>query len=113
LHSAIGTWSDTNGILAAPVSGATYTWTAWNATFTITAAPVEAMATRTTSATIETSSSENGSMTQKGTASFTGSVTGTGTSASSTSTGAAPRLMAAQHRAAALMGLSGLAIALL
>jgi hypothetical protein len=123
LHSATGTWSDTNGILTAPVSGATYTWTAWNATFTITAASVEAVATRSASATGETSgivtgkasSSANGSVTRKGTGSVTGSVTGTGTGtgASSVSTGAAPTLMAAQHPAAALMGLGGLAFALL
>lgn len=100
LHSATGTWSDTNGVLTAPVSGATYTWTAWNATFTITAASVEAVATRSASATGKTSGS------------VTGSVTGTGTGASSTSTGAAPTLMAAQHPAAALMGLGGLAFAL-
>ncbi|KAH0287927.1 hypothetical protein M436DRAFT_81474 [Aureobasidium namibiae CBS 147.97] len=113
LHSATGTWSDTNGILTAPVSGATYTWTAWNATLIITAASVEAMATRTASATGETSNSGNGSVTQKGAGSFTGSMTGTGTSASSMSTGAASELMAAQHPAAALMGLGGLVIALL
>ncbi|THW30733.1 hypothetical protein D6D25_05861 [Aureobasidium pullulans] len=112
LHSATGVWSDTNGILTAPVSGATYTWTAWNATFTITAASVEAVATRSASATGETSGSANGSVTRKGTGSVTGSVTGTGTGASSTSTGAAPTLMAAQHPAAALMGLGGLAFAL-
>lgn len=113
LHSATGTWSDTNGVLTAPVSGATYTWTAWNATFTITAASVEAVATRSASTTGETSGSANGSVTQKGTGSVTGSVTGTGTGASSTSTGAAPTLMGAQHPAAALMGLGGLAFALL
>lgn len=113
LHSATGTWSDTNGILTAPVSGVTYTWTAWNTTFTITAASVEAVVTRTASATGETDNSANGSVTPKGTESFTGSVTGTGTSSSSTSTGVAPKLMATQHPAAVLMGLGGLAIALL
>ena len=121
LHSATGTWSDTNGILTAPVSGATYTWTAWNATFTITAASVEAVATRSASTTGETSGivtgkasgSADGSVTGNDTGSVTSSVAGTGTSASSTSTGAAPTLMVAQHRAAALMGLGGLAFALL
>ncbi|KAG9517895.1 hypothetical protein KCV07_g5936, partial [Aureobasidium melanogenum] len=121
MHSATGTWSDTNGILTAPVSGATYTWTAWNVTLTITAASVEAVATRSASATGEpssmsagkTSGSANGSVTRKGTGSVTGSVTGTGTGAPSMTTGAAPTLMAAQHPAAALMGLGGLAFALL
>lgn len=121
LHSATGTWSDTNGVLTAPVSGATYTWTAWNATFTITAASVKAVATRSASATGETSGvvteeasgSANGSVTRKSTSSVTGSATGTGTGASSISTGAAPTMMAAQHSAAALMGLGGLAFALL
>lgn len=121
LHSATGTWSDTNGILTAPVSGATYTWTAWNATFTITAASVEAMATRSASTSGEASGivtgkasgSANDSVTRKDAGSVTGSVTGTGTSTSFMSIGAAPTLMAAQHRAAALMGLGGLAFALL
>ncbi|KAI5195603.1 hypothetical protein E4T39_08146 [Aureobasidium subglaciale] len=121
LHSATGTWSDTNGILTAPVSGATYTWTAWNGTFTITAASVKAVATRSASATgeisdiftVKTSDSADGSVTRKGTGSVTGSVTEIGTGASSISTGTAPTLMAAQHPAAALMGFGGLAFALL
>lgn len=121
LHSATGTWSDTNGILTAPVSGATHTWTAWNATFTITATSVEAVAARSASTTGEisgvvtgkASGSADGSVTGKDTGSVTGSVIGTGTSASSMSTGAAPALMAAQHRAATFMGLGGLAVALL
>ena len=83
LHSATGIWSDTSGSLTAPISGATYTWTAWDAAFTITAASVEAVATRSASATGETSdivtrkasSSANGSVTPKGTGSVTGSAT--------------------------------------
>ncbi|KAI5240569.1 hypothetical protein E4T43_06035 [Aureobasidium subglaciale] len=102
LHSATGTFSDVNGILTSPVSGATYTWTAWNMTYTITAASVEAVATRTASAT------------EKASGSVTGSVTGTAIGAPSTSTGAAaPTLIAVQYPAAALMGLSGLALAVL
>ncbi|KAI5247049.1 hypothetical protein E4T42_06143 [Aureobasidium subglaciale] len=102
LHSATGTFSDVNGILTSPVSGATYTWTAWNMTYTITAASVEAVATRTASATGKISGS------------VTGSVTGTAIGAPSTNTGAAaPTLIAVQYPAAALMGLSGLALALL
>jgi hypothetical protein len=83
------------------VSGPTYTWTAWNTTFTITAASVEAVATRTASAT------------EKVTGSSTGSVTGTASVQTSKSTGAAPTAMALQHPAAALMGLGGIAFALL
>ncbi|KAI4852118.1 hypothetical protein E4T44_01701 [Aureobasidium sp. EXF-8845] len=117
LHSATGTWSDTNGILTAPVSGTTYTWTAWNETFTGTAASVEAMATRSASTTGQTTSSatgkDAGSMTGSITGSATGSVTGAASGASGTSTGAAPTMMAAQYPAAALMGLGGLAFALL
>ncbi|KAI5211447.1 hypothetical protein AUEXF2481DRAFT_25826 [Aureobasidium subglaciale EXF-2481] len=102
LHSATGTFSDVNGVLTSPVSGATYTWTAWNMTYTITAASVEAVATRTASATGKISGS------------VTGSVTGTAIGAPSTNTGAAaPTLIAVQYPAAALMGLSGLALALL
>ncbi|KAG9529066.1 hypothetical protein KCU93_g3867, partial [Aureobasidium melanogenum] len=101
LHSATGTWSDVNGVLTSPVSGPTYTWTAWNTTFTITAASVEAVATRTASAT------------EKVTGSSTGSVTGTASGQASKSTGAAPTVGALQHPAAALMGLGGLAFALL
>ncbi|KAG9655800.1 hypothetical protein KCU64_g6301, partial [Aureobasidium melanogenum] len=103
LHSATGTWSDVNGILTSPVSGPTYTWTAWNDTFTITAASVEAVATRTAS----TTSSE------KVTGSSTGSVSGIATGQTSKSTGAAPTVGALQHPAAALMGLGGIAFALL
>jgi hypothetical protein len=112
LHSATGTWSDINGILTAPVSGATYTWTGWNATFTVTAASVEAVATRSASTTGQTTSSATG----KDAGSMTGSATGksgTASGASSTSAGAAPTLMAAQYPAAALIGLGGLAFALL
>jgi hypothetical protein len=109
LHSATGTWSDVNGIITAPVSGATYTWTGWNATFTVTAASVEAVATRSASTTGQTTSSATG----KDTGSMTGSVTGTASGASSMSAGAAPTLMAAQYPAAALIGLGGLAFALL
>ncbi|KAH0142619.1 hypothetical protein KCU67_g13946, partial [Aureobasidium melanogenum] len=101
LHSATGTWSDVNGILTSPVSGPTYTWTAWNTTFTITAASVEAVASRTASAT------------EKVTGSSTGSATGTASSQASKSTGAAPTVGALQHPAAALMGLGGNAFALL
>ncbi|KAG9725170.1 hypothetical protein KCU73_g13239, partial [Aureobasidium melanogenum] len=101
LHSATGTWSDVNGILTSPVSGPTYTWTAWNTTFTITAASVEAVASRTASTT------------EKVTGSSTGSVTGTASGQTSKSTGAAPTVMALQHPAAALMGLGGFAFALL
>jgi hypothetical protein len=104
LHSATGTWSDTNGILTAPVSGATYTWTARNATVTVTAVSVDAVATRSASATGKESGSTTGSATGK---------SGTASGASSTSAGAAPTLMAAQYPAAALMGLGGLAFALL
>ncbi|KAH0372556.1 hypothetical protein KCU65_g1028, partial [Aureobasidium melanogenum] len=103
LHSATGTWSDVNGILTSPVSGPTYTWTALNDTFTITAASVDAMATRTASAT----SSE------KVTGSSTGSASGTASGQTSKSTGAAPTAMALQHPAAALVGLGGIAFALL
>jgi hypothetical protein len=117
IHSATGTWSDTNGILTAPVSGATYTWTAWNETFTVTAASVEAVATRSASTTVQTitsgSGKDSGSMTGSITGSATGSVTGTASGASGMSTGAAPTMMAAQYPAAALMGLGGLAFALL
>ncbi|KAI4849887.1 hypothetical protein E4T44_03072 [Aureobasidium sp. EXF-8845] len=117
LHSATGTWSDINGILTAPVSGATYTWTAYNTTLTITAASVEAVATRIASSTAQTTTSgsgkDSGSMTSSFTGSATGSVTGTAIGASGTSAGAAPTLMAAQYPAAALMGLGGLAFALL
>jgi hypothetical protein len=113
LHSATGTWSDTNGILTAPVSGATYTWTAWNTTFTVTAASVEAVATRSASASSSATGKDTGSATGKVTGSVTGSVTGTAIGGPSTSTGAAPTLMAAQQTAAALMGLGGLAFALL
>jgi predicted extracellular nuclease len=110
LHSATGTWSDINGILTAPVSGATYTWTGWNATFTVTAASVEAVATRSASTTGQTTSSATG----KDAGSMTGSATGKdGDASGATSTGAAPTLMAAQQTAAALMGLGGLAFALL
>lgn len=103
LHSATGTWSDVNGILTSPVSGPTYTWTAWNTTFTITAASVEAVATRTASATSS----------GKVTGSSTGSVSGTASGQTSKSTGAAPTGMALQHPAAALVGLGGIAFALL
>jgi hypothetical protein len=117
LHSATGTWSDINGILTAPVSGATYTWTAWNETLTVTAASVEAMATRSASTTAQMTSSatgkDAGSMTGSITGSVTGSVTGSAIGESGTSTGVAPTLMAAQYPAAALMGLGGLAFALL
>ncbi|KAI4730480.1 hypothetical protein E4T49_01760 [Aureobasidium sp. EXF-10728] len=98
LHSATGTWSDVNGILTSPVSGAIYTWTAWNTTFTNTAVSVEAVATRTADASQQ----------------ITGSVTGTAIGGSSTSTGgAAPTLNAVQRPAAALLGLGGIALALL
>lgn len=117
LHSATGTWSDNPGILTAPVSGATYTWTAYNTTLTITAASVEAVATRIASTTALTPSSatgkDAGSKTGSVTTSVSGSVTGTASGASSKSTGAAPTMMAAQYPAAALMGLGGLAFALL
>ena len=109
LHSATGTWSDTNGILTAPVSGATYTWTGWNSTFTVTAKSVEAVASRTAGA----SGKDTGVATGSVTGSITGSVTGTAIGAPSTSTGAAPTLMAARQTAAALVGLGGLALALL
>ncbi|KAG9658376.1 hypothetical protein KCU64_g4553, partial [Aureobasidium melanogenum] len=101
LHSATGNWSDVNGILTSPVSGPTYTWTAWNTTVTITAASVEAVATRTASTT------------EKVTGYSTGSATGTATGQTSKSTGAAPTVMALQHSAAALVGLGGFAFALL
>jgi hypothetical protein len=117
LHSATGTWSDINGILTAPVSGATYTWTAWNETFAVTAASVEAVATRSASSTARTTSSATGkdssSMTGSVTGSATDSVIGPAIGASGTSTGAAPTMMAAQYPTAALMGLGGLAFALL
>ncbi|THZ14009.1 hypothetical protein D6C91_07550 [Aureobasidium pullulans] len=94
IHSVTGNFSDINGILKTPVSGATYTFTGWNTTYTITAASVEAVATRSASAT-------------KVSGSVTGSVTGTAINAPST--GAAAPTMSA----AALIGLSGLAFALL
>lgn len=103
LHSATGTWSDVNGILTSPVSGPTYTWTAWNTTFTIIAASVEAVATRTASA----------SASEKATSGSTGSVSSTATSGTAKSTDAAPTNGALQHSAAALVGLGGFALALL
>ena len=111
MHSATGTWSDGNGILTAPVSGATYTWTGWNETFTVTARSVEAVASRSASA--SATGKDTGVATGSITGSVTGSVTGTAIGGSSTSTGAAPTLMAAQQTAAALVGLGGLALALL
>jgi hypothetical protein len=113
IHSATGTWSDTNGIITAPVSGATYTWSAWSATITVTAASVEAMATTSASSAAQMTSSGTGKDSGSATGSVTGSVTGSASGASGTSTGAAPTLMAAQYPAAALMGLGGLAFALL
>lgn len=101
LHSATGTWSVTNGILTSPVSGPTYTWTAWNTTVTITAASTEAVATRTAGAT------------DKVTGSTTGTATGTATGGTFESTGAAPTLVALQHPIAALVGLGGVAFAFL
>lgn len=113
MHSATGTWSDNPGILTAPVSGATYTWTAYNTTITVTAASVEAVATRIASSTAQTTPNATGKDASSMTGSVTGSVTGSASGASSMSTGAAPTLMAAKYPAAALMGLGGLAFALL
>ncbi|KAK6000704.1 hypothetical protein QM012_003429 [Aureobasidium pullulans] len=107
LHSATGTWSEVNGILTSPVSGPTYTWTAWNTTVTITAASVEAVATRSASATGKGSgAATSGSGTRS-------SGSGTATGGTAKSTGAAPTVMALQHPAAAMVGLGGFALALL
>ena len=73
---------------------------------------VEAVASRSASATA--TGKDTGVASGSITGSVTGSVTGTAIGGpSSTSTGAAPTLMAAQQTAAALVGLGGLAFALL
>lgn len=113
LHSATGTWSDNPGILTAPVSGATYTWTAYNTTITVTAASVEAVATRIASSTAQTTPNATGKDASSMTSSVTGSVTESASGASSISTSGAPTLMAAKYPLAALVGLSGFAFTLL
>lgn len=111
LHSATGTWSDINGILTSPVSGATYTWEAGD--MTITAASVEAVATRTASATEKVTSGTAGSSPGTASGSATDTATGTAPGETTKSTGAAPTDRALQYPAAALVGLGGIAFALL
>lgn len=97
LHSATGNLTDLSGIITSPVSGATFTWTGINSTYTITAASVEAMKTKSASATGSGSSKASGAA----------------TGATASSIGAAATMGLVQGPVAALMGLSGLAVALL
>lgn len=110
LHSATGTWSDINGILTSPLSGATFTWADGA---TITAASVEAVATRTASTTEKVMSGTTGSATGTATGTTTGTANGTAPGETTKSTGAAPTNGALHYPAAALVGLGGIAFALL
>lgn len=105
VHSATGALTDLPGAITSPVSGATYTWTAFNGTYTITAASVEAVATRS----VATTGSAKGSSTSDS------AKTATGTAAvSSVASGAAAAVTGyVQGPVAAIAGLAGLAFALL